>query len=228
MTTEPHFDDPIYDPIVAAYTEDPEKGRALAAATPGTLTYASSHREAARDEADTEDAALAAWLAEQTWSSFATSLADQHKAGRRFSAKQRQAARAMKAKVDAKTAARQEEKAADTGIDLSPIPSGTYAVPGGDTRLKVRINHVEKGKWAGYTFVDDGAEYGQRKNYGRQEPGGTYRGDIQEALTAILADPAGAAAAYGRLTGRCAICGRALEDEDSVARGIGPICAGKF
>lgn len=33
---------------------------------------------------------------------------------------------------------------------------------------------------------------------------------------------------YGALYGRCIECGRDLTDEDSIARGVGPICAQKF
>lgn len=116
----------------------------------------------------------------------------------------------------------------DDGLDLRAIPSGRYAVPGGDTRLKVRIDVVTEGKWAGWVFVKDAAEYGQGRKYGSQRPGQTYRGEIEAALRVIAADPREASAAYGRLVGACGVCGRHLEDAESVARGIGPICAGKF
>lgn len=33
---------------------------------------------------------------------------------------------------------------------------------------------------------------------------------------------------YGALYGRCCACGRDLTDEDSIARGIGPVCARKY
>jgi len=36
------------------------------------------------------------------------------------------------------------------------------------------------------------------------------------------------AAAFGHLYGRCVQCGRTLTDEDSIARGIGPVCASYF
>jgi len=122
--------------------------------------------------------------------------------------------------------ARPERTSAPTGaLDLSGLTSGRYGVPGGDTRLKVRIQHAEKGNWAGWVFVDDGAEYGSGEKYGRQRPGGTYAGQITEQLAAILADPKGALRRYAELTGRCGYCDRTLEDEVSVARGVGPVCA---
>ena len=53
--------------------------------------------------------------------------------------------------------------------------------------------------------------------------------DAQEAaLLAVAADPIEAAVRYGRLTGNCACCGAALTAAESVARGIGPICAERF
>lgn len=53
----------------------------------------------------------------------------------------------------------------------------------------------------------------------------------QEAMDKVLkiaADPLGEAIKHGKLTGRCAICNRNLKDENSVDRGIGPVCASKF
>jgi len=117
----------------------------------------------------------------------------------------------------------------DSALDISPLLKGFYSVPDGDTRLKVAIRRPgKKSKWHGWIFVDDGAEYGARKNYGRQGPDSLYSGDIRDELAAILEDPKAAMVAYGILTGTCGVCGRKLEDEESVAAGIGPICAGKF
>lgn len=48
------------------------------------------------------------------------------------------------------------------------------------------------------------------------------------ALYEIAANPLDAAVKYGRLTGRCACCGRTLTDKESVAAGIGPICQSKW
>lgn len=115
-----------------------------------------------------------------------------------------------------------------SGLDLSNVISGMYAVPGGDTRLKVRIDNVTSGKWKGWVFVKDGAEYGAGKRYGSQKPGEQYRGEIVDELKAIAADPFEASKAYGKLVGRCGACGRKLEDEKSIELGIGPICASKY
>lgn len=112
-------------------------------------------------------------------------------------------------------------------LDLTKLPSGLYAVPYGDTRLKVRVQRGQ-GRWQGYIFVTDGAVYGQSRQYGRQAPGGTYKGQIFDQMLSIARDPKAASAAYGRLTGTCGVCGRHLEDKDSVERGIGPVCADRM
>ena len=122
------------------------------------------------------------------------------------------------------------EPAEPVGLDLRALRPGRYAVPGGATRLKLMVRRPDRGNWAGYTFVSDAAEYGVRKNYGRQGPGerDRYRGEVTEALEAILANPLEAMQEYGRLTGTCGNCFRPLEDEQSVERGIGPVCYGRM
>lgn len=178
-------------------------------------------------KADSDVEALVAWLATQEWSDFATSLASQYQERGSLSPKQLAAGRKMKATMDAKAKAKAAKPAPKaTVIDLTDLPSGYYAVPGGDTRLKVRVAHGKPGsKWDGWTFVSDGAEYGARTNYGSQRPGGSYSGKIGSELEAILAAPEAAQRAYGQLTGTCGRCGRLLEDENSIANGIGPVCA---
>lgn len=118
----------------------------------------------------------------------------------------------------------------DTGLDLTPLPAGRYAVPDGRTRLKVLVRKVDKpgDNWDGYIFVSNAAVYGDRQRYGNQPPGQNYRGRIVTQLKAIMADPLAASIAYGKLTGTCGICGKTLENELSVAAGIGPWCAAKF
>ncbi len=51
---------------------------------------------------------------------------------------------------------------------------------------------------------------------------------IHDALRAFEADPITIASAFGRATGRCCCCGRTLTNPDSIAAGIGPICAAGF
>ena len=52
--------------------------------------------------------------------------------------------------------------------------------------------------------------------------------EAKAEVTKLLNDPMAYAEAYGKQTGNCCICSRELTDPQSVARGIGPICADKF
>lgn len=121
---------------------------------------------------------------------------------------------------------------AAVGLDLTALPhtgdTVYFGVPSMDTRLKVRVRFPQTGTWAGWVFVDDGAEYGYGRKYGKQAPGARYVGDIEAELAAILTDPQGALAKYGAITDHCGVCNRPLEDAVSVARGIGPVCYGRL
>lgn len=178
------------------------------------------------------DPGLIEWLRDQKWSSFAVSLADQFDRSGSLSDKQVAAAVSMREKCARKApqpCPAPEERPTEAPIDLSDIPAGRYAVPSGETRLKVLIDKPgeDDPKWSGWTFVKDAAVYGSGQSYGSQRPGSVYRGKIQDELREIALDPRAASAAYGRLTGTCGMCGRDLENEESVARGIGPHCAKK-
>ena len=52
--------------------------------------------------------------------------------------------------------------------------------------------------------------------------------EAAERIVAVSSDPKQAAVAYGMKFGACSVCGRTLTDSDSVARGIGPICAENY
>jgi hypothetical protein len=95
----------------------------------------------------------------------------------------------------------------------------------GETRLKVKVTYNQTTGWVNVT---DDAEYGRGTQYGSQRPGCEYVGDASDTLARMLADVKASAAAYGQITSTCGCCFRALEDELSVERGIGPICWAKF
>jgi Family of unknown function (DUF6011) len=85
--------------------------------------------------------------------------------------------------------------------------------------------------------VTDGAPFGSNKWYGRVYPDGKWEqgnqsypemGQVRKMLEELAAEPAKVAVMYGKLTGRCCFCNRALSDEKSTAVGYGPICAEHF
>jgi hypothetical protein len=116
-----------------------------------------------------------------------------------------------------------------TKLNVSVLPNGYYADPlhatgEADSRLKIKINKTDNGT----VYVNDASVYGHGTLYGIQRPGGKYSGKVADVLERIIADPKSAMIAYGMLTGRCGNCHRKLEDAQSVADGIGPICKGKL
>lgn len=80
----------------------------------------------------------------------------------------------------------------------------------------------------GALYVKADGEYMGKIMGGRFECSRACGPEEEKRVLEVCADPKGAAIAYGRLTGRCAICSRVLTKGESVERGIGPICAEQF
>lgn len=53
-------------------------------------------------------------------------------------------------------------------------------------------------------------------------------GEDQKRVAEMVSDPKKTAEAYGIASGKCCLCNRTLTDPESIARGIGPICAENF
>jgi hypothetical protein len=62
------------------------------------------------------------------------------------------------------------------------------------------------------------------KFFASREATDTHKADVAR----IGADPLAAAVMHGKQTGNCSCCGRGLENEESVALGIGPVCREKW
>lgn len=123
------------------------------------------------------------------------------------------------------------------------LPAGRYALyePGDDVvsysyvdrqdlvpprKGKWRFYQVDRpteGRWAGYIFVKH--LIGAPGQY-RKEP--VARDMRVPILEAIEKDPKQAMIDYGLQSGVCGRCSSPLTDPESLARGIGPICAGKM
>jgi len=97
------------------------------------------------------------------------------------------------------------------------VAAGRYALIQDGVTKFYRVDRPTEGKWAGYVFVkvQAGDDFWPIKGAGKDA-----------ILAAIAADP-DALARYGRELGICGVCGRTLTDEESRARGIGPVCLEK-
>jgi len=83
-------------------------------------------------------------------------------------------------------------------------------------------------KNAGSLYVTTGGTYLGRITDGKLVASKDCGQDRLARIVAICADPKAAAIEHGKVTGCCAICSRELTNDESIERGIGPICARKF
>ena len=91
---------------------------------------------------------------------------------------------------------------------------------------------------AGENSVNAGSIYVKTGYYdqylGKITPKGEFfpprnvKQEIISEITDICRDPLTKAIMHGKETGRCSCCGRELTNPESIARGIGPICAAKW
>jgi hypothetical protein len=99
-------------------------------------------------------------------------------------------------------------RAADTDLTFQPGSTGS--------------------QWEGMIFVRAG-----EKKLGAIKAGAfTRRFECTDAeaaaVTQACSDPATAAVAYGKAWSICSVCNATLTNDESIARGIGPICAARF
>ena len=92
----------------------------------------------------------------------------------------------------------------------------------------------ERSSHPGCVNVTDGGGYGNSRWYGRIERDGSLTSgraltdEVRALLINLAKDPAHIAAEYGKRTGNCCFCCRALTDERSVSVGYGPVCAQSY
>lgn len=114
---------------------------------------------------------------------------------------------------------------------MSVVPSANGSLPeiegptegmhkfGGVIFKVQRALHGSGRMYAKALVEDSGSDSGWTFTYA---PGAIK--NLSSATKLSLAE----AKAFGALYGTCCACGRTLTNEDSIAAGIGPICAGKF
>lgn len=101
------------------------------------------------------------------------------------------------------------------------VPAGGYAIGNGKEVRFYKIKKPTEGRWAGYTFIEIQAsdDLFPVKNPVKRH----------EVLTAITGQGVQKSMErYGQELGKCGHCERTLTNDESRARGIGPICAGKM
>jgi hypothetical protein len=76
--------------------------------------------------------------------------------------------------------------------------------------------------------VFNGTWFGRINTDGTFTPSKALTPEVAKILEQLAADPVKTAADFGKLTGRCCFCNKALKDEKSTAVGYGPVCAKKF
>lgn len=123
--------------------------------------------------------------------------------------------------------------AALNGVEQVQIAFAT-AAENGLKRPKLRLGAFvlkmapATGRNAGAIYVTESEEYLGKIVDGKFHAARECSDDQRAAIIELCADPVKSAIAYGQQTGVCACCGRELTDPESIARGIGPICAENF
>ena len=92
-----------------------------------------------------------------------------------------------------------------------PVTDGMYLMSG--VVYKVQIAKQGSGNLYAKRLTENGFEYA---------PGIVRKLSVSNRMTLEEAKQ------YGALYGVCCVCARDLTDENSIAAGIGPVCAGKF
>lgn len=170
------------------------------------------------------------------WSSFFISMLQAYEKYGSLTDNQVRAINSSQAKIAARRIEREERReAAKVIVDLSTIVEMfNKARQSGLKRTKYHAEGLtlqpagEQSRNAGAIYVHRGVEYIGKVVNGQFMPTWTAHDDDKKALLIIADNPKEAAVNWGKRTGRCSCCGRELTDPDSIAAGIGPICASKW
>lgn len=101
------------------------------------------------------------------------------------------------------------------------VPAGRYAVETEEGAVNTlafyKVDRPTEGRWAGYVFVKHlVSDAEERMSWA-----------ASKAILAKIAEagPEAASARYSHEIGKCGVCNRTLTNDESRARGIGPVCA---
>lgn len=121
------------------------------------------------------------------------------------------------------------QRASDAGLRFPKIRIETNA---GQYLVLARCG--ERSRYEGQVQITDGGPFGNSLYFGRidtkgaLQPGKDLNHDVRAMIGKLASNPAETAAIYGRKTGQCCFCNRALDDGRSIEVGYGPVCAEKY
>ena len=180
---------------------------------------------------------LIEWMRANTWSDFVGKLLAEIEAGKELSQRQVDALNSTRTKTEARRAEKQAARSTELGGDLLVLRALiSRAIENGKTKptyraLDLTISEAPAhGANAGALYVKStstGTYFGKIVG-GKFVAGRDAEADVAARLVTIAADPKGEAVRYGTKIGACFCCGAKLTAPESVARGIGPICFGKW
>ena len=103
------------------------------------------------------------------------------------------------------------------------VPDSKYALYDGNGQIIFFEVRTGRGRWAHMQFVDQ--LIGHPGDWKKIPVKGAKKRSV---LLDLYADPKGAATRFGQHFTVCGVCGSPLSDPESMAAGIGPICAKRF
>jgi len=119
------------------------------------------------------------------------------------------------------------EKKVSQSSDYKPmalsIPDSKYALYNGQGKIIFFEVRTGKGKWAGFQFLD--RLVGAPGDWQHFPVKGAEKSEIMKDLDM---NPKAAAIRFSKHFTVCAVCGSPLSDPESMAAGLGPICAKRF
>jgi hypothetical protein len=138
-------------------------------------------------------------------------------------------------RILAKRQVQAERHAAAPAVSLDPVEQAfNKAKAAGIQRPKLRLENFTfspapvTGKNAGAIYVKEGEAYLGKVINGRLFAAFNCTPEQEKRIAEVSRDPLNAAIAFGKKFGKCSVCARTLTDAESIARGIGPICAERF
>lgn len=120
----------------------------------------------------------------------------------------------------------------NTGSKKLKYPTIILQTPSKREMILTRAADYSKNPGYVYVKLDDVGYAGKVSPTGKFFPTDALTASLMQEVTELLgqlaADPAGTAAAYGKLVGNCCFCAKALDNPKSLAVGYGPTCAKNY